>query len=811
MNAVSASAATPKACPSCGGRFPVDALFCPADGTPLSGTPSASGTSQDPYLQREILGHIQIKQLVGVGAMGRVYRAFQNGIDRDVAVKILHRELSANQQLVNRFHREAKVASRLQHPNVVHAYLTGQLPDGAMYIVMEFLDGMSLQSALAASGGAMPLQRALHIMLQICDAVGEAHDQGIIHRDIKPENVMLVRRGATADYAKVLDFGIARLNWGDQSMATAAGLIFGTARYISPEGAQGEHVGPESDVYSLATLAYQMLAGRTPFEGEQAVALLVQQIHDPPPPLRSIQRAGYVPQPIAEVIMENLAKSPKARESDANGFGRALLEAAKSSGLSPEQLVLGARSSAPVATASMQRTRQLNLDPETAAKLAPPPASSPRTAYQAPRTEVGDIPIPAGNATTKWTPPPGFEARLVPPAPPSRPRTPSSVDDTMDDETAATAAPATARTPSPADRHPSFPDRRQPSTPDRRHSSVPDRRPSEPRTEIAEARAPSKPPSGVDTTLGDEEGLVLRRRSRVRAAVLVCACFMLGAAGAGGVAYKMGLIGAQAATKAGVDSYVARANDALLAHKYDKPNGDNVRDITGEALARWPGDPRIVRIRELAADALLDQAREKQKEGDVAEALRLARLAEELDPHENDAKSLVADLEREAAAPVRIPPLSATTASPSPLMSAKMPLVLATSVRGTLDVSVARPRVGQPVDLVARVIPTPATARPRVDGAHFVISGPHISGVRLPATEENGQFRAGYTFLEPGRYEVLFIAKADAFAVRSARTLHAGEGGAPAAPTTAPPHHTGDPTPPQPPTTAPTHSGGNWL
>ena len=103
---------------------------------------------------REISGHIEVRQLVGIGAMGRVYRAFQKGIDRDVAVKILHRELSANQALVTRFHREAKVASRLAHPNVVHVILTGQLPDGAMYIVMEYLDGLSLQSALAAAGGA---------------------------------------------------------------------------------------------------------------------------------------------------------------------------------------------------------------------------------------------------------------------------------------------------------------------------------------------------------------------------------------------------------------------------------------------------------------------------------------------------------------------------------------------------------------------------------------------------------------------------------------------------------------------------------
>jgi len=175
---VAHAASAPKLCTTCGTRYPADVLFCPTDGTPLQNAASAqaaarasdSGTN-DPYLGRELAGHIEVRQLAGVGAMGRVYRAFQKGIDRDVAVKILHRELSANVQLITRFHREAKVASRLLHPNVVQVHLAGQLPDGALYIVMEYLDGLSLQSALAASDGAVPLPRALHIALQICDAV----------------------------------------------------------------------------------------------------------------------------------------------------------------------------------------------------------------------------------------------------------------------------------------------------------------------------------------------------------------------------------------------------------------------------------------------------------------------------------------------------------------------------------------------------------------------------------------------------------------------------------------------------------------
>jgi serine/threonine protein kinase len=410
---LNATSVPPKVCPTCGGRYAADALFCPNDGTPLSsaGSVSEGRVSEPPdlYLGREISGHIEIRQLAGIGAMGRVYRAFQKGIERDVAVKILHRELSANPQLVARFHREAKVASRLSHPNVVQVHLAGQLPDGALFIVMEYLDGLSLQSALAAAGGYMPLPRALHIALQICDAAGEAHSQGVVHRDLKPENVMLVRRGDDVDYIKVLDFGIARLNWGDQSMATAAGLIFGTARYISPEGAQGEAVGPQGDVYAIATLLYQMLGGRTPFEGDQAVALLVQQIHDAAPALKSIPRAADVPDPIAAVVMKNLAKRPSDRAPDARALGRLLIDAAKASGLSPEELVprsmlLGSKPG-PMQLPPVQRTKQLELPAELAARLA---AASPPSNAQASRG-AAHAPGPGSRvAATSGAPVAGF-------------------------------------------------------------------------------------------------------------------------------------------------------------------------------------------------------------------------------------------------------------------------------------------------------------------------------------------------------------------------------------------------------------------
>ena len=801
----------PKVCTTCGTRYASDALFCPSDGTPLSSNLTAeaaqpgSPDAPDPYLGREISGHIEIRQLAGVGAMGRVYRAFQKGIDRDVAVKILHRELSANQQLVARFHREAKVASRLQHPNVVQVHLAGQLPDGALYIVMEYLDGLSLQSALAAAGGAMPLARALRLALQLCDAVGEAHAQGVVHRDLKPENVMLVRRGDDADYIKVLDFGIARLNWGEQSMATAAGLIFGTARYISPEGAQGEQVGPQGDVYSIATLLFQMLSGRAPFEGDQAVALLIQQIHDAPPPLRSIPRASYVPEAIAKIVMRNLAKDPAAREPDARAIGRALLEAARETGMSLDDLVgrsgLLSKSSGAMQLAPIQATRQLQLNPEMEALLAGSPrpsngsdsGSSPELAGSADKTGITPPPVltTPGAPTTKWVPPPGFQARLNPPRAPMS----SGVDVTMDDQPAPLSFPAarpgsTQITPAPPSSAPRAPF-------DSNHSR---------------AALVSKPSSNVDTTMNDE--LAPRRRSRFNMVVVFVCFLVVGVSATAGVLYNMGALYTRdgqvsTATAGALDDVVLRAQEARTQKHWAEPSGDNVRELTAEGLAKWPGDPRLMEVRKRAANDLVREASARERASDVREALQLARLARELDADDILALQLVERLEAASAVPV--PPLvgsaqkSALTAGPSgtqPGLTLRTPPVPG-GMRVSLDAIPAKPRIGQQVELVVKLsAPNGAAPKTSAEEPHFVIAGPNSTkGTKMLAlTESSGVYRGTYSFLEPGRYEVTFNGKADGIAVHTSRTIIAGDV---PRPTSAAP--SGDPqTPPPSPS-------GKWL
>jgi eukaryotic-like serine/threonine-protein kinase len=859
------SAALSKVCAGCGTRYPGDALFCPVDGMPLQSAASGRDSSEDdPYLGQEISGHIEIRQLVGIGAMGRVYRAFQRGIDRDVAVKILHRELSANAQLVSRFTREAKVASRLQHPNVVQVLLAGQLPDRALYMVMEYLEGLSLQSALAAAGGALPMPKALHIALQLCEASGEAHAVGIVHRDLKPENVMLVRRGTDPDFVKILDFGIARINWGEQSVATAAGLIFGTARYISPEGAQGNAVGPASDVYAIATLLYQMLSGRTPFEGDQAVGLLVQQIHDQPPNIRSIPRSEYVPEPLAEVIMANLAKDPKRREQDARSLGHAIVDAAKQSGLAPDDISRPMLRRAPSAMQlpPTERTKQHSVPPELADRLSPPSSDSDPSRRvgsgngnangnpNAGGTQVrpnGERPLTA--ATAKWEPPSEFQARLneavgsrerssgvVPAAPSSRPVAippPAGsrprgvgVDETMDDASL-DPPPAMERSVTPA---PSFP-----ASEARGGKSVPRTMPGDgesgPTTEYSEPARPeegrsksaprvvqkSEPPPRVAAAAAAGAGAARAgaheseppRKSR--SILFVVLCFVLGAGIASGLAWKMGKLGG---SEVDDERYVSRATDAMYKNRFAAPPGDNVRDITDEGLKKWPNHHRLLDIRMRAANELVSQAMTQRASGDIMEALRLARVAHDLDPNDASAKRLVEQYETEVASfttPTAPPlgktppalPLTATGKGPAgpvvpPSASGGTGPAAPVAYKVILDASVGQPRLGQTVEFTARLAP----AKGNFESPVFAISGPGLgAGVTMPAQSPSpGVFKASYVFMEPGHFDVAFSTLADGKPLRAGRSLTAGESPKPPPP---------DPAPK--PTTPPPAGSVKWM
>ncbi len=339
---------------------------------------AAASSQKDPYVGLCFDDQFRVEQAIGVGAMARVYRARQLGIERDVAIKILKRELLGMPDVLARFRREAELAARLIHPHIVVVHAIGRVPSfgpelgGEPYTALEYLDGPSLALLLEREGGRLPLGRALHVVLGVCDAVGEAHARGIVHRDLKPENILLVQRGDDADFVKLLDFGLAKAQKSAVDLQTRAGAVLGTPRYVSPEGAQGDEVGPAADCYGLATLLYQCLAGRTPFTGPDALTLLSEHVSAEPPELRSHPAAALVPAPIAEVVMQNLAKRPDQRAPDARAFGRALVDAARRSRLGADELGL---SSTLLGSRATPREGARSLELASEVLSAPPPAA----------------------------------------------------------------------------------------------------------------------------------------------------------------------------------------------------------------------------------------------------------------------------------------------------------------------------------------------------------------------------------------------------------------------------------------------------
>ncbi len=318
-----------KICLRCGSKFGSQADYCPHDGTRLT----TDQEIPDPLIGTVLLEQFRIDELIGTGGMGTVYRARQTTVGRDVAVKVLRLELARDETAVLRFEREAQLAASLDHPNLVRVFLSGRLSDGRLYIVMELLEGRSLADELDEHG-VPSVERALVMIMKLCAGLGAVHAKGIVHRDIKPENDYLVRRGADEDFVKLVDFGISRaLDMKTVSTESQSGRVFGTAAYISPEAATGDPTDRRSDIYSIGVLTYQLLTGELPFEAKTAGAVLMQHVHEEPPPMYTKGSGENVPRGIAQVVMQALAKDLDARFQTLAEFVDALAEAAVNAGL----------------------------------------------------------------------------------------------------------------------------------------------------------------------------------------------------------------------------------------------------------------------------------------------------------------------------------------------------------------------------------------------------------------------------------------------------------------------------------------------
>jgi len=293
-------------CPHCGERLERLVGACPRCRGDLTGAPSA-----DELLGRTIADNFELLSVIGSGAMGRVYRARQQSLDKIVAIKLLHPHLASDPKLAKRFHREARAASRLNQPNSLQIIDFGQDEAGRLYIAMEYLEGLSLGDLIERDFPFSPA-RIGRILGQVCDALEEAHASGIIHRDLKPDNVLVTDRRGETDHVKVCDFGIAKIQDpkadGTDSQLTMAGLVCGTPEYMSPEQARGDELDGRSDVYALGVIGYQMLCGQVPFTAQTALGVITKHLTDSVVPPSERRPDLGIPTALENVFLRALAK-----------------------------------------------------------------------------------------------------------------------------------------------------------------------------------------------------------------------------------------------------------------------------------------------------------------------------------------------------------------------------------------------------------------------------------------------------------------------------------------------------------------------
>jgi len=295
-----------KKCPKCGVEYPDTTTLCPADGIALE-------KEGDSLIGTTLAGKYRIDARLNEGGMGTVYRGTHVLMDKTVAIKVLRPSLAADEKIVARFSREARAASRISHPNALSVTDFGEDDSGHVFLVMEFLSGKTLKQ-LIRDEGPLPLARVVDITRQVGDALHAAHAQGVVHRDLKSDNIMLLDT-MTSDYAKVLDFGIAKINEPDgvvDTNLTAPNLVIGTPQYMSPEQcSQDSEIDARSDIYSLGVILYEMLVGHVPFSGDSPTMVMMKHLQEPVPSV--LEERDDLPASVARVVARAMAKLPSNR------------------------------------------------------------------------------------------------------------------------------------------------------------------------------------------------------------------------------------------------------------------------------------------------------------------------------------------------------------------------------------------------------------------------------------------------------------------------------------------------------------------
>jgi eukaryotic-like serine/threonine-protein kinase len=276
------------------------------------------------------MGSYQLGELLGRGGMGEVYKASHRMLARPAAIKLIRPEMLGGNdpavatRAIARFRREAEAAAQLRSAHTVDLYDFGVTEDQTLYLVMEFLDGMDLES-LVQQHGPMPPPRVVHVLRQVCDSLEEAHARGLVHRDIKPANIHLGRVGCREDFVKVLDFGLVKAAAGGaaQSLATIDGVITGTPAYMAPEMALGDDVDARADLYALGCVAYYLLTGDHVFTGDTVLKVITQHLHAVPVP-PSERTELPIPATLEHLVLACLAKRPEERPQNARQLRHSL-------------------------------------------------------------------------------------------------------------------------------------------------------------------------------------------------------------------------------------------------------------------------------------------------------------------------------------------------------------------------------------------------------------------------------------------------------------------------------------------------------
>ncbi|HMD31824.1 MAG TPA: protein kinase [Candidatus Acidoferrales bacterium] len=405
-----------KNCPTCHATYPNDFSLCPKDGAPLHSTTE--------LLEGAVLrGKYQILAKLGEGGMGSVYKARHTHFNEIWALKVVSRSLIEEPGFLERFRAESLLMRRLNHPHAVRVHDYDETEDGRPFMVMEYVEGPGLDKL--AEGGRLEPERAVRIVMQVCEALGFAHRLGIVHRDIKPSNIVVTTGPDGTDIAKVLDFGIAKVKEHGsmyQNSLTGTGMIVGTPAYMSPEqvmGLRGDKLDGRADLYSLGVVLYELLAGRTPFVSNTPVALLMAHASTPPPDPRTLR--DQLPARLVAVVMRALEKDPANRFASAEEMHEALAAA-----IAPEDVDRTAERPAarptPHPSPSPLPSASATTSPSTSPSASPStPSSEAETATKMKTPVPQPNPLRAPEPVASRTPTPASQPETIPPAPAAQP------------------------------------------------------------------------------------------------------------------------------------------------------------------------------------------------------------------------------------------------------------------------------------------------------------------------------------------------------------------------------------------------------